>query len=49
MAAAVLVYKGFLLEQIRGGYQSLINRQVIKFDTVYMFTKYVDQVYGKTS
>ena len=48
MATAVLVYQGFTLEQIRGGYQSLINRQVVKFDTVFMFKQYIDKIYGKT-
>jgi hypothetical protein len=43
----VLVYEGFSLEYAPGGYQSLINRQVVKFDTVYMFKQYIDKFYGK--
>lgn len=38
----VLVYGGYSLEAVRGGYTSKIDGKVIKFDTPSMWKAYID-------
>lgn len=49
MAQTVLVYEGFSLEAVRGGYQSVIDGRIRQFDTPSMWVQYINLITNKSN
>lgn len=40
----ILKYKGYTLEMTERGYVSVVNRELIKFDTASQWKQYIDYI-----